>query len=263
MAFQDFIASKVSEKAALEAALKRVQTELGAANDAAPVIDKVVNQIIDLVSILKTSPKAVVDAAKDAIREACGDFLLPNPETITLVIPEFVTAIPPVSEDIVNIVSIVGEANTADTTSANDIVAYNTTENTRTTENTETTEITETTEKTPKSKRRTQAGFNRKVEEWHKILDNLNSENYEVLIAQVGDDLGFWTDGTKFVSQEVTEKLQEAIAFWSANFPETLETPSTESNTESNDVNDGIETQDEINTGETPINDIIESFLNR
>ncbi|MFM6067545.1 MAG: hypothetical protein ACKPBB_12245, partial [Sphaerospermopsis kisseleviana] len=187
-----------------------------------------------------------------AIREACGDFLLPNPETITLVIPEFVTAIPPVSEDIVNIVSIVGEANTADTTSAKDIVAYNTTENTRTTENTETTEITETTEKTPKSKRRTQAGFNRKVEEWHKILDNLNSENYEVLIAQVGDDLGFWTDGTKFVFQEVTEKLQEAIEFWSANSSETLETSSTESNTESNDVNAGIETQDEI-----------KSFLNR
>ncbi|MFM6004242.1 MAG: hypothetical protein ACKPA7_11895, partial [Sphaerospermopsis kisseleviana] len=125
MALQHFIASKVSEKAALEAALQRVTTELDAANDAAPVVNKVVSELTTLVSILKTSPKAVIDAAKKAIREACGDVLFsPNPETITLVIPEFVTAIPPVSEDI----------------AANDIVAYNTTENTRTTEITEATE---------------------------------------------------------------------------------------------------------------------------
>jgi hypothetical protein len=222
MAFQDFISGKVSEKAALEAALVRVITELQAANNAAPAVDDAVNKIKGLISVLQSSPASVVDAAKEAIRDACGDIsLLPqNKEVSTLVVPRFVveTNSPVLSDLLGETESNTDTRVTVDvttTTSANEILpsSFTSTSNDK-----------DTTEESSKPKRRTQAGFNRKVEEWTKKLNNLTTDNYESVIATVDDEFKYWTNGTKFESELISEKLQDSIAYWAS-----LDQPESES----------------------------------
>jgi hypothetical protein len=223
MAFQDFISNKVSEKAALETALVRVVAELQAANNAAPAVDDAVSKIKGLISVLQSSPASVVDAAKEAIRDACGDIsLLPqNKEVSTLVVPRFVVETnSPVLADIMGETET--ESNTdssvtvdvTTTTSANEILpsSFTSTDN-----NKDTTEDN-------KPKRRTQAGFNRKVEEWTKKLNSLTTDNYESVIATVDDEFKYWTNGTKFESELISEKLQDSIAYWAS-----LDQPESES----------------------------------
>ena len=217
MAFQDFISGKVSEKAALETALVRVITELQAANNAAPAVDDAVNKIRGLISILQSSPASVVDAAKEAIRAACGDIsLLPqNKEVSTLVVPRFVVETnSPVLADIMGETETESDTDTSvtvdvatTTTSANEILpsSFTSASNDK-----------DTTEESSKPKRRTQAGFNRKVEEWTKKLNNLTTDNYESVIATVDDEFKYWTNGTKFESELISEKLQDSIAYWAS-----------------------------------------------
>jgi hypothetical protein len=221
MAFQDFISGKVSEKAALEAALVRVVAELQAANNAAPAVDDAVNKIKGLISILQSSPASVVDAAKEAIRDACGDIsLLPqNKEVSTLTVPRFVVETnSPVLADILGETETESDTNvTVDvvtTASANEILpsSFTSTDN-----NKDATEDN-------KPKRRTQAGFNRKVEEWTKKLNSLTTDNYESVIATVDDEFKYWTNGTKFESELISEKLQDSIAYWAS-----LDQPESES----------------------------------
>ena len=221
MAFQDFISNKVSEKAALEAALVRVVAELQAANNAAPAVDDAVSKIKGLISVLQSSPASVVDAAKEAIRDACGDIsLLPqNKEVSTLTVPRFVVETnSPVLADILGETETESDTNvTVDvvtTASANEILpsSFTSTDN-----NKDATEDN-------KPKRRTQAGFNRKVEEWTKKLNNLTTDNYESVIATVDDEFKYWTNGTKFESELISEKLQDSIAYWAS-----LDQPESES----------------------------------
>ena len=222
MAFQDFISGKVSEKAALEAALVRVVAELQAANNAAPAVDDAVSKIKGLISVLQSSPASVVDAAKEAIRDACGDIsLLPqNKQVSTLVVPRFVveTNSPVLSDLLGETESNTDTRVTVDvttTTSANEILpsSFTSTSNDK-----------DTTEESSKPKRRTQAGFNRKVEEWTKKLNNLTTDNYESVIATVDDEFKYWTNGTKFESELISEKLQDSIAYWAS-----LDQPESES----------------------------------
>ena len=224
MAFQDFISGKVSEKAALEAALVRVITELQAANNAAPAVDDAVNKIKGLISVLQSSPASVVDAAKEAIRDACGDIsLLPqNKEVSTLVVPRFVVETnSPVLADIMGETETESDTDTsvtvdvATTTSANEILpsSFTSASNDK-----------DTTEESNQPKRRTQAGFNRKVEDWTKKLNNLTANNYESVIATVDDEFKYWTNGTKFESELISEKLQDSIAYWAS-----LDQPESES----------------------------------
>jgi hypothetical protein len=213
MAFQDFISNKVSEKAALETALVRVVAELQAANNAAPAVDDAVSKIKGLISVLQSSPASVVDAAKEAIRDACGDIsLLPqNKEVSTLVVPRFVVETnSPVLAD------IMGETETESNTDSSVTVDVTTTTS-ATDNNKDTTEDN-------KPKRRTQAGFNRKVEEWTKKLNSLTTDNYESVIATVDDEFKYWTNGTKFESELISEKLQDSIAYWAS-----LDQPESES----------------------------------
>lgn len=215
MAFQDFISGKVSEKAAIEAALLRVVAELQAANSAAPAVDSVVGRIQELMVILKSSPSAVVNAAKEAIRESCGDIsmLVAQPrEVVTLTVPRFIDepGISPVLAD------VIGETSTdssvtvevSNTTTANEILPSSLT----TTDNSDN----GATEEINKPKRRTQPGFDRKVKEWGKIFDNLNADNYESGIAQIDDEYKFWNNGGKFADAEIEERLEGAIAYWTS-----------------------------------------------
>jgi hypothetical protein len=237
MAFQDFISGKVSEKAALEAALVRVVAELQAANNAAPAVDDAVNKIKGLISVLQSSPASVVDAAKEAIREACGDIsLLPqNKEVTTLTVPRFVVeSNSPVLSDLLGETESESETNVtvdvATTTSANEILPSSFVSASNDKDTTE----------DNKPKRRTQAGFNRKVEEWAKKLNSVTADNYEVVIAQVDDEFKYWTNGTKFESELISEKLQDSIAYWaSLDQPESeaiIEDNAPEDLTASNDV---------------------------
>lgn len=216
MAFQDFINNKASEKAAIEAALVRVIAELQAANSAAPAVDSVVSKIQELMVILQSSPSAVVTAAKEAIRESCGDIslLVSKPrEVSTLTIPKFIVETANVSPVLAD---LVGETTTdssvtldvSNTTPADEILPFESTPKTDAESSS--------TEETNKPKRRTQVGFNRKVEEWGKILDNLNADNYESGIAKVADEYEYWVNGTKFASDEIVEKSQEAITHWTS-----------------------------------------------
>ena len=250
MAFQDFISGKVSEKAALEAALVRVVAELQAANNAAPAVDDAVNKIKGLISVLQSSPASVVDAAKEAIREACGDIsLLPqNKEVTTLVVPRFVVEtnnIAPVLADMLGETETESDTNvTVDvvtTASANEILpsSFTSTDNSK-----------DATEESSKLKRRTQAGFNRKVEEWTKKLNSLTTDNYESVIATVDDEFKYWTNGTKFESELISEKLQEAITYWT-----TLDQPEPEAIIEDNAPEDLTDSNDvvETDTNETTV----------
>ena len=206
MAFQDFISGKVSEKAALEAALVRVVAELQAANNAAPAVDDAVNKIRGLISVLQSSPESVVIAAKEAIRDACGDIsLLPqNKEVSTLTVPRFVVETnSPVLAD------MLGETETESETNVTvDVVI-------------EPQPISIAEDKPHDStlqvkipKRRTQPGFEAKIKEWLDILNGLSKENYEVGIAKVDDEYKYWANGSKFTSDLINEKLQEAITYW-------------------------------------------------
>lgn len=206
MAFQDFISGKVSEKAALEAALVRVVAELQAANNAAPAVDDAVSKIKGLISVLQSSPASVVDAAKEAIRDACGDIsLLPqNKEVTTIVVPRFVVETKsPVLAD------MLGETETESETNVTvDVVI-----------GTQPISITEdkpqdSTLQVKIPKRRTQPGFEAKIKEWVDILNSLSKENYEIGIAKVDDEYKYWTNGSKFESDLIEVKLQEAIAYW-------------------------------------------------
>ncbi len=246
MAFQDFISGKVSEKAALEAALVRVVAELQAANNAAPAVDDAVNKIKGLISVLQSSPASVVDAAKEAIREACGDIsLLPqNKEVSTLTVPRFVVEInSPVLADILGETETESDTNvTVDvvtTASANEILpsSFTSTDNSK-----------DATEESSKLKRRTQAGFNRKVEEWTKKLNNLTTDNYESVIATVDDEFKYWTNGTKFESELISEKLQEAITYWT-----TLDQPEPEAIIEDNAPEDLTDSNDVVETDNTNV----------
>lgn len=230
MAFQDFISGKVSEKAALEAALVRVVAELQAANDAAPAVDDAVNKIRGLISVLQSSPESVVIAAKEAIRDACGDIsLLPqNKEVSTLVVPRFVVETnSPVLAD------MLGETETESETNVTvDVVI-------------EPQPISIAEDKPHDStlqvkipKRRTQPGFEAKIKEWLDILNGLSKENYEIGIAKVDDEFKYWTNGSKFTSDLINEKLQEAITYWTTlDQPEAIiEDNAPEDLTASNDV---------------------------
>jgi hypothetical protein len=245
MAFQDFISGKVSEKAALEAALVRVVAELQAANNAAPAVDDAVNKIKGLISVLQSSPASVVDAAKEAIREACGDIsLLPqNKEVSTLTVPRFVVETnSPVLADILGETETESDTNvTVDvvtTASANEILpsSFTSTDN-----NKDATEDN-------KPKRRTQAGFNRKVEEWTKKLNSLTTDNYESVIATVDDEFKYWTNGTKFESELISEKLQDSITYWT-----TLDQPEPEAIIEDNAPEDLTDSNDVVETDNTNV----------
>jgi hypothetical protein len=99
------------------------------------------------------------------------------------------------------------------TTSANEILPSAFTSNDK-----------DTTEESSKPKRRTQAGFNRKVEEWTKKLNSLTTDNYESVIATVDDEYKYWTNGGKFTSDLINEKLQDSITYWAS-----LDQPESES----------------------------------
>ena len=239
MAFQDFISGKVSEKAALEAALVRVVAELQAANNAAPAVDDAVNKIKGLISVLQSSPASVVDAAKEAIREACGDIsLLPQKEVSTLVVPRFVVETnSPVLAD------IMGETETesdTDTSVTVDVVI-------------EPQPIIEdkpqdSTLQVKIPKRRTQPGFEAKIKEWLGILNDLSKENYEIGIAKVDDEFKYWTNGGKFTSDLINEKLQEAITYWT-----TLDQPEPEAIIENNATEDLTDSNDVVETDNTNV----------
>ena len=244
MAFQDFISGKVSEKAALEAALVRVVAELQAANNAAPAVDDAVNKIKGLISVLQSSPESVVVAAKEAIRDACGDIslLTQNKEVSTLVVPRFVVETnSPVLSDLLGETETETESDTdtsvtvdvVTTASANEILpsAFTSANNDK-----------DTTEDN-KPKRRTQAGFNRKVEEWTKKLNSLTTDNYESVIAQVDDEYKYWTNGSKFESELISEKLQDSIAYWT-----TLDQPESEAIIESDVPEDLTASSDVVET---------------
>ncbi len=234
MAFQDFISGKVSEKAALEAALVRVVAELQAANNAAPAVDDAVNKIKGLISVLQSSPASVVDAAKEAIREACGDIsLLPqNKEVSTLTVPRFVVeSNSPVLSD------LLGEAESESETNVTVDVVIEPQPIIEDKPQDSTLQV-----KIPK--RRTQPGFEAKRKEWLDILNGLSKENYEVGIAKVDDEYKYWTNGSKFESDLIEVRLQEAIAYWTtldqpeseANAPEDSTASNTDVETDNTDV---------------------------
>jgi hypothetical protein len=209
MAFQDFINNKTSEKAAIEAALSRVLHEIQSATEAAPSVDRVVDEIKALMVILQSSPKTVVEAAKEAIRDSCGDIslLVSQPrQVMTLTVPNFVDEqnISPVLSDILSDTGTV--EGSAPLPASNEIVSFTPTP----------TNKTEATEESNKRTRRTQAGFDRKVKEWAEALNSLTAENYETVIAQVDYEFKAWTTGTKFVSAEIGEELEGAIAHWTS-----------------------------------------------
>ena len=202
MAFQDFINTKVSEKVAIEATLARVLAEIQAAKNAAPAVEAVVNEILGLVAILQTSPKSVLNAAKQAIQESCGDvsLLVPqNQEVSTLSIPHFVSEVSPVLADILGETET--ESNTGltvedtTTTSANDILFISLP-----------LDSDGASEETNKTKRRTQAGFNRKVEEW---TQKISSGCCEAVITQINEEYIYWTNGTKYTSENIEAALLE------------------------------------------------------
>ncbi len=192
MSFQNFIESKGSEIKALEAALVRVNQELNAAKAAAPAVDSIVKQIADLLVLLENSPQSVVDLAKEAVSRACGD-ALEFPEVKqsqeTLEMSPVLADI--VGETVKEAVETVNEA----VETANEIVPL---------------------EENNKAKRRTKVGFDRKVQEWAKALDNMTEETYQSVIAEVDDDYKYWTNGGKFESSEIEEKLKDVTAHWTS-----------------------------------------------
>ena len=191
MSFQNFIESKGSEIKALEAALVRVNQELNAAKAAAPAVDSIVRQIADLLVLLENSPQSVVDLAKEAVSRACGD-ALEFPEVRQ---PQENLEMSPVLADIVGeTVETVETVNEAVET-ANEIVPL---------------------EENNKAKRRTKVGFDRRVQEWIKALDNITEETYQSVIAEVDDDYKYWTNGGKFESSEIEEKLKDVTAHWTS-----------------------------------------------
>ena len=191
MSFQNFIDSKGSEIKALEAALVRVNQELNAAKAAAPAVDSIVKQIADLLVLLENSPQSVVDLAKEAVSRACGD-ALEFPEVRQ---PQETLEMSPVLADIVGeTVETVETVNEAVDT-ANEIVPL---------------------EENNKAKRRTKVGFDRRVQEWIKALDNITEETYQSVIAEVDDDYKYWTSGGKFESNEIEEKLKDVTAHWTS-----------------------------------------------
>lgn len=227
MAFQDFISNKVSEKAALEAALVRVIKELQAANNAAPAVDDAVNKIKGLISVLQSSPASVVDAAKEAIRDACGDIsLLPqNKEVSTLTVPRFVVETnSPVLSDLLGETETESDINvTVDVVIEPQLIIEDKPQ--------------DSTLQVKIPKRRTQPGFEAKIKEWLDILSDLSKENYEVGIAKVDDEFKYWTNGGKFTSELINEKLQDAITYWTTlDQPESEAINVPEDLTDSNDV---------------------------
>lgn len=232
MAFQDFISGKVSEKAALESALVRVVAELQAANNAAPAVDDAVNKIKGLISVLQSSPASVVDAAKEAIRDACGDIsLLPqNKEVTTIVVPRFVVETKsPVLAD------MLGETETESEIKATvDVVIEPQPIEDKPQDSTLQVKI---------PKRRTQSGFEAKRKEWLDILNGLSKENYQVSISKVDDEYKYWTNGSKFESDLIEVKLQEAIAYWT-----TLDQSESEAIIENNALEDLTASNDVVET---------------
>ena len=242
MAFQDFISGKVSEKAALEAALVRVAAELQAANNAAPAVDDAVNKIKGLISVLQSSPASVVDAAKEAIRDACGDIsLLPqNKEVATLTVPRFVVEtnnIAPVLADMLGETET--ESNTNTSVTVDVVIEPQPIIEDKPQDSTLQVKI---------PKRRTQPGFEAKIKEWVDILNGLSTENYEIGIAKVDDEFKYWTNGTKFESELISEKLQEAITYWT-----TLDQPEPEAIIEDNAPEDLTDSNDVVETDNTNV----------
>ncbi|MGA1433423.1 MAG: hypothetical protein ACO32T_06560, partial [Candidatus Nanopelagicaceae bacterium] len=131
------------------------------------------------------SPQSVVDLAKEAVSRACGDAL------------EF----PEVKQSQENLemspvlADIVGETANEAVETANEVVPL---------------------EENNKAKRRTKVGFERKVQEWTKALDNMTEETYQSVIAEVDDDYKYWTSGGKFESSEIEEKLKDVTAHWTS-----------------------------------------------
>lgn len=242
MAFQDFISGKVSEKAALDAALVRVVAELQAANNAAPAVNDAVSKIKGLIAILQSSPESVVIAAKEAIRDACGDIsLLPqNKEVSTLTVPRFVVEtnnIAPVLAD------MLGETETeSDTNVTVDVVIEPQPIISEDAPQDSALQV-----KIPK--RRTQPGFEAKIKEWLDILNGLSKENYEIGIAKVDDEYKYWTNGSKFESDLIEVKVREAIAYWT-----TLDQPEPEAIIEDNAPEDLTASNDVVgNDTETAV----------
>ncbi len=192
MSFQNFIESKGSEIKALEAALVRVNQELNAAKAAAPAVDSIVKQIADLLVLLENSPQSVVDLAKEAVSRACNDALeFPEVKQYQENLEMSPVLADIVGETVKEAVETVNEA----VETANEIVPL---------------------EENNKAKRRTKVGFDRKVQEWAKALDNMTEETYQSVIAEVDDDYKYWTNGGKFESSEIEEKLKDVTAHWTS-----------------------------------------------
>ena len=192
MSFQNFIDSKGSEIKALEAALVRVNQELNAAKAAAPAVDSIVRQIADLLVLLENSPQSVVDLAKEAVSRACND-ALEFPEVKQY--QENLEMSPVLADIVGETANDVAETANEAVDTANEIVPL---------------------EENNKAKRRTKVGFDRKVQEWTKVLDNMTEETYQSVIAEVDDDYKYWTNGSKFESSEIEEKLKDVTAYWTS-----------------------------------------------